>query len=467
MVVMGEALSAQDRDVEAAEVLTDAAAALAADPAAAADALLAALNAAMRAGPAETSKIAIVPAPSPPGAARRVGDLLLAGYQARFTKGYDAAAAPLRAAMRALHADDIDPATALRWFGLGAVAAGSLWDDQALLDITDRWVRVSRKLGAFTQLPRALDFRAVADCLSGRLDQAADRWTEMAELTAASQSPGMPSADSRSDALLLVYRGEIARARSAGLAQIRQSTARGQTGRADLGRSIVAMAELRAGQCEAAADAATQVVEHDPPFTAEAMLPELIEAAVRSDSQQAAASAYAILAERARTAGTPWALGLRARCQALLSKDMNAEAAYLEAISELGRSRAAVDLARAHLLYGHWLRRAKRRRNARHQLRIAEDMFHAMGARSFAEQAAGELRASGERARKRTPETESELTPQEARVANLAAEGSTNSEIAEQLFISPSTVEYHLGKVFRKLGVRSRTELAHQLPGRD
>jgi DNA-binding NarL/FixJ family response regulator len=466
-VVTGEALSAQDRDDEAAEVLADAAAALATDPAASADALLAALDAAMRAGPAETSKIAMVPAPSPPGTVRRVSDLLLAGYQARFTKGYDAAAAPLHAALRALRADDLDPATALRWFGLGSAAAGSLWDDQALLDITDRWVRETRKLGALTQLPFALDFRAVADCLSGRLDQAADRWTEMGELTAASQSPGMPGTDSRSDGLLLAYRGEIARARAAGLAQIRQATARGQTGRADLGRSIVAIAELRAGQCEAAADAALPVIEHDPPFTAEAILPELIEAAVRSDSQQAAASAYAILAERTRTAGTPWALGIRARCRALLSKDRDAEAAYLDAISQLGRSRAAVDLARAHLLYGHWLRRAKQRRNARRQLRIAEDMFHAIGATSFAEQAAGELRASGERARKRIPQTEFDLTPQEARVANLAADGSTNDEIAEQLFISTSTVEYHLGKVFRKLGVRSRTELAHRLPGRD
>lgn len=283
---------------------------------------------------------------------------------------------------------------------------------------------------------------------------------------AASQSSGTFATGSFSEGLLLAHRGETARARAAGLAQIGESTARGRGLLADLGRSIVAIADLRAGQYEAAVDAALPVVQDDLPWMAEATLPELIEAAVRSDNQPVAHSTFAILAERTRTAGTPWALGIRARCQALLEEDGGAEAAYLEAITLLGRSRAAVDLARAHLLYGQWLRRARRRRDARRQLRTAEDMFTSMGAVGFAEQAGTELRATGERARKRTPDTELDLTPQEARVAKLAADGETNNEIAEQLFISPSTVDYHLGKVFRKLGVRSRTQLAHQLPGR-
>jgi AAA ATPase domain len=169
-VVIGEALFAQGRNAEAADVLADAAAALAADPAASADALLAALGSAAWAGRAETDKIALVTPPSPTRAAPRVSDLLLAGYQARFTKGYDAAAAPLRAAMRALRADDLEQVAALRWFELGAAAAGSLWDDQALLDITDRWVQVARALGAVTALPLALGSRAFADWLTGRLD---------------------------------------------------------------------------------------------------------------------------------------------------------------------------------------------------------------------------------------------------------------------------------------------------------
>ena len=465
-VIIGDALFAQGRDAEAADALADAAGALAADPAASADALMAALNAAIWAGPAETRKIAAIHHPSS-GDTPRVSDLLLAGYQARFTLGYRAAAAPLRAAIEALRSEDLETVTGLRWFECGTVAARSLWQDQPMLDITDRWVRLSRRLGALTQAPLALTFRAVAECLTGRLDQAADHWAEMRELMAASQATGMFGIDSAGEGLLLAYRGETDQARAAGLAQVRMSTARGQGGAAMMGRTIVAISELFAGQFEASVDAALSVIHDDPVFTAEMTLPELIEAAVRSDHHQVAHTAYAALADRARTAGTPWALGISARCQALLDNGSKAEAAYAEAITQLGRSQAAVDLARAHLLYGQWLRRARRRRDARHQLRTAEDMFHAMGAAGFAQQAGNELRATGERARKRIPDTEFDLTPQESRVANLAAGGATNIEIAEQLFISPSTVDYHLGKAFRKLGVRSRTQLAHQLHGPD
>lgn len=464
-VVMGEALFDQGRDAEAAQALADGARALAADAAASADALMAALNAAIWAGSAEIAKIAAIPAPSPedtPG----VSDLLLAGYQARFTKGYGAAAASLRAALGALRSDDLELVTGLKWFQRGACAAASLWDDQAMLDITDRWVRVTRRQGALPECPIALAFRGIADCVAGRLDQAADRWAEMRELMGASQAPRMFGADSSGEGLLLAYRGETDKAREAGLAQLRQSTARGQSAPAWMGTCILAIAELHAGNSEAAVDAALPLIRADPVFTAELTLPELIEAAVRSGHWQAARSAFATLADRAGTAGTPWALGLRARCQALLEEDGGAEAAYAEAITLLGRSQATVDLARTHLLYGQWLRRSKRRRDARRELRTAEGMFHAMGADGFAQQAGNELRATGERARRRTPDTEFDLTPQEARVAKLAAAGATNNEIAEQLFISPSTVDYHLAKVFRKLGVRSRTQLAHQLPAR-
>jgi DNA-binding CsgD family transcriptional regulator len=465
-VVIGDALFEQGRDVEAAEVLADASAELVGDPVASADALLAALDAAVWAGPAETRKIAMIPPPPPAGGAPRVSDLLLAGYQARFTTGYAAAAAPLHAAVEALRAGDLDPIAGLRSFDLGFAAAGSLWDDQALMDITRRWGRVARARGAITLLPLALAARAFIDWVTGRLDQAADRWAEMRELVAASRSPGVLGIVSRSEGLLLASRGDAAKARAAGLAQIRESTARGQGLLVDAGRSIVAIADMRAGQFEAAVDAALPVIHGDVPFIAETILPELIEAAVRSEQREAARSAFATLAHRTATAGTSWALGIRARCQALLEDGSDAEAAYLEAISQLGRSHAAMDLARAHLLYGQWLRRAKRRRDARGHLRIAEDMFHTMGAIGLADQAGSELRATGERARTRSPNTEFDLTPQEARVAKLAADGLTNSEIAEQLFISPSTVDYHLGKVFRKLGVTSRAQIAHRLPSR-
>jgi len=273
--------------------------------------------------------------------------------------------------------------------------------------------------------------------------------------------------DSRVEGLLFAYRGEIAEARAAGLGLLRQSTGDGQGAPADIGRSIVAIADLFDGQFEAAFDGALQVVRNDLPLIAERALPELIEAAVRSGHGDAADSAFATLTDRATAAGTPWALGVRARCQGLVAtaKDGDdAEESYAEAISQLERSRAAVDLARAHLLYGQWLRRANRRRDARGQLRTAHAMFQVMGADGLAEQAASELRATGERARSRTPDTELNLTPQETRVANLAADGVTNNEIGAQLFISPNTVEYHLRKVFRKLGITSRTQLAHRLP---
>jgi hypothetical protein len=165
------------------------------------------------------------------------------------------------------------------------------------------------------------------------------------------------------------------------------------------------------------------VIDDDPAFTAEASLPEMIEAAVRAGHRQEAITAYETLSQRALAAGTPWALGVRARCQALLDEDGYAEEAYLESLSQLARSRVTIELARAHLLYGQWLRRAKRRRDAREELRTAQDMFAAMGADRFTEVAGAELRATGERARARRPETTFDLTPQEAHIAGLAAGG--------------------------------------------
>jgi RNA polymerase sigma factor (sigma-70 family) len=165
----------------------------------------------------------------------------------------------------------------------------------------------------------------------------------------------------------------------------------------------------------------------------------------------------------ARVSGTEWALGLAARSGALLAEGGSAEELYEEAIERLGRSRMRVDLARAHLVYGEWLRRERRRRDARSELRVAHELFCDFGMEAFAERARIELEATGERARKRNVDTLDQLTPQESQVARLAAEGSTNREIAAQLFISPSTVEYHLRKAFRKLDVKSRTQLARRM----
>ena len=191
---------------------------------------------------------------------------------------------------------------------------------------------------------------------------------------------------------------------------------------------------------------------------------ELIEATARSGAPEQAADALERLSQATDASGGDWALGIRAYTQALLSDGQNADRLYREAIERLGRTRVRVTLARAHLLYGEWLRRQQRRTDARHQLRTAHQMFVTMGAEGFAERARRELLATGETARKRLVENAGQLTVQEAQIAELAREGLSNFEIGARLFISSRTVEYHLGHVFTKLGINSRMQLHRVLP---
>jgi DNA-binding CsgD family transcriptional regulator len=221
--------------------------------------------------------------------------------------------------------------------------------------------------------------------------------------------------------------------------------------------------ELGLGRYQAALDHALLVYADDPLFTGSWVLPNLIEAAVRTGNHAVARKALDRLSERASVSGTPVALGFLARSQALLAGDTDAEPFYRESIDRLGRSPTKPELARTQLLFGEWLRRHGRRRDAREQLRTAYDMLASMGIDAFAERARVELLATGERARKRNVESQVELTPQERHIARLVREGARNQEIAAQLFISPSTVQYHLVKVFRKLDVTSRTQLARIL----
>jgi DNA-binding CsgD family transcriptional regulator len=462
----GAILFATGDAAAAADALEEAAHALAPDERAARETILEATRAAIWAGPAQTRRIisAARSFPGFSGSEPTVSDLFLEGWQTRFTAGYSQAVAPLRAAVAALRADDLDPATGLQWFEMGVAATGSLWDDQGFIDLTGRWVHAARTLGALTELPLALAWQAFSAAVAGRFQDADTRSAELRELITVSPEPGLLGIDSLSEGLLLAYRGELAAARASGIAQIRESTVRGQRKLAEFGQYIVAVADLCAGDCEASTTAALSVIEDDTPGTAEWVLPELIEAAARTGDHDVADSAFETMSERALAAGTPWALGLRARCAALIDDGEHAEEHYQEAVTQLQRSRAVVDLARTHLLFGQWLRRARRRRDARRELRTAWDMFTAMGAEGFAGQAATELRATGERARARSPETSYDLTPREAGVADLAAAGASNTDIAAQLFISPSTVEHHLGSVFRKLGITSRTQLARLRP---
>ena len=240
--------------------------------------------------------------------------------------------------------------------------------------------------------------------------------------------------------------GVVARGEGMGLAAIQWASALLYNG---LGRyeEALAAAELASGH------------PHDPTR----VLPELIEAATRCGMTERAVEALEGLSDTTRASGTDWGLGIEARSRALLSDSEAAERLYREAIERFARTRARVELARAHLLYGEWLRRERRRLDARKQLRIAHELFTGFGMEAFAERARVELGATGEHARKRAAHTRDDLTAQEAQISRLAAEGARNREIAAQLFISPSTVDYHLRKAFRKLGVKSRHQLTQRL----
>ena len=221
------------------------------------------------------------------------------------------------------------------------------------------------------------------------------------------------------------------------------------------------------GRYDEALAQSDQIFGFDDLVTCGFALAEVVEAAARRSSPGLAAGALRELEERTLAAGTEWALGTLARSRALLEEGEGAEALYAEAIERLQRTRVVVHVARAHLVYGEWLRRESRRTDARAQLRLAYDMFHGMGAESFGERARRELLATGETARERTVGADADLTPQEAQIARLAAAGRTNPEIGSELFISPRTVEYHLSKVFTKLGITTRRELRKVLPQLD
>ena len=221
--------------------------------------------------------------------------------------------------------------------------------------------------------------------------------------------------------------------------------------------------ELGLGRYAEALSSGMRIYDDDPPGFGNRILPEIVEAATRSGERRTARAALDRLADRATASGTPWALGMLARSRALLAPGSGAEAFYQEAVSHLSGTSVRTELARTHLLYGEWLRRHKRRRDARSQLRTACDMFDAMGAAAFAGRTRAELLATGEILRQPQERPGPDLTPQEAQVVRLATAGATNAQIAIHLFVTTSTVEYHLSKVFRKLGITSRRQLAAAL----
>ena len=391
-----------------------------------------------------------VPAPGP-------ADRLLDALVTRFTEGYAASVAPLSRALRAFGEPD-GGGEDLRWLWLACRLAQDLWDDELWHVLATCGVRVARETGALNLLPNALNYLAAFNVHSGAFTTAAELIAEVDSITQATGIPPLRYAAST----LLVARGDQAQALSLLEWGLRNVTERGEGSALGLASWLYALLYNSQGHYGEALAAARRACEHEDVIAYGWALVELIEAGVRGGRPEEAAAALDRLSERTRASGTEWALGTEARCRALLSDD---ESLYRESVERLARSRAAVELARSRLLYGEWLRRENRRADAREQLRAAHEMFSRMGAEAFAERARRELSATGETVRKRTVETLDELTAQEAQVARLAAQGHTNPEIGAQLFISPRTVEYHLHKVFPKLGISSRKELRKALPG--
>jgi len=399
-------------------------------------------------------------APAPPHAPR-APDVLLDGLATLFSESYEAAAPVLRQAHRAFDAARMPAAERLRWKWLATVSAVHLWDDARWELIAEGHVQLARETGALGELPLALTQRVYVHLFAGELTAAASLVEEIQTATEASDTVVAPYGAVG----LLVLRGHLAEAGNLIEHSRAELTHRGE----GVGLPMLDWAEAvlynGLGRYEDARAAALRASEHPHALAASNwVMVELIEAAARAGTPGLAGDALRRLVDTTAASGTDWALGIAARSRALLLDGQDAEDLYVEATYRLARSRMAVDLARAYLLYGEWLRRERRRLDARKQLRIAHDLFSAFGTGAFAERARVELQATGEHARKRSPETIDQLTPQELQISRLAAQGNTNREIAAQLFISPSTVEYHLRKAFRKLDVKSRTQLARRLP---
>jgi ATP/maltotriose-dependent transcriptional regulator MalT len=336
-----------------------------------------------------------------------------------------------------------------------------LWDDSAWDTLARRFVRLAREQGALGDLPLALNVLACGQLLSGDLAAAESlvrEARETAEAAGGGPTPygelGLAALRGRPDPALALIEsaGHDAVLRRAGLGVAAAKWA-------------AAVLHNGPGQYELAMAAAEAAIGYAGPFVLGPWAAaELIEAAVRAGQPGRAAEAMRGLADAASPAGSDWALGVRARSLALLSDAESAEDLYQAALRHLGRSRDRVGLARAHLLYGEWLRREHRRIDAREQLGRAHRMLEAMGAAGFAERARRELVATGATARRRQADTERDLTPQELQIAVRARDGQTNTEIGAELFLSSRTVEWHLRKVFTKLGITSRRQLRHALP---
>jgi DNA-binding CsgD family transcriptional regulator len=396
-------------------------------------------------------------APAPPGPAR-APDLLLDGLALLVTEGYAAGTPALRRALLAFRGQDISAEEGLSWLWLAGRAAMAVWDDETWHVLASRHAKLARAAGALSELPLAVRSRILLHAHAGELAEGAALISEAQAVADATGSQLGPYG-----ALgVAAFRGREAEATELIQATMDGVTSRGE-GRGVTSQYAAALLYNGLGHYDKALAAAELVCEYDDIGVLGWSLTELVEAAVRSGQPARASDALQRLSETTRASGTDWAVGTEVRSRALLSEGETAENCYREAIERLSRTRMRPAAARAHLLYGEWLRRENRRRDARAELRTAHSLFTTMGIEGFAERARRELLATGDTVRKRTVETVSELTAQEAHIARLAAGGRTNAEIGAQLFLSTRTVEWHLGKVYTKLGVGSRRELRRAL----
>jgi DNA-binding NarL/FixJ family response regulator len=395
----------------------------------------------------------------PPPEKPQPSDLLLQGLAVRATEGYAAGAPLLKEALNAFQREaDLSPNDA-RWLWFASLIALYMWDDDAWTVLFTRQLELARRTGALPALAFALGTGTTVYAFFGELRTAA---LLEEEHRAASEATGIAS-NPVPRLGLASLRGREAEFAELIRTTVREAEARGEGIALTTAEFLSGGLYNGLGRYEAALAAVLPAERFYTEGTAIWALTELIEAAVRCGQPERARRAFERVQETTRAARTDWALGIEARLRALLSDGDDADELYTEAIRRLARTRIRVQLARTHLLYGEWLRRQRRRLDAREQLRTAHEFLRDAGVEAFAERARLELEATGERARKRTVETLDELTPQERQVARLAAQGETNREIAARLFISASTVEYHLRKAFRKLDVKSRTQLEDRL----
>lgn len=387
------------------------------------------------------------------------GDLLLDGLATAVLDGQPQAAPSLRSAVDAFLCDRVCDDKWLHWGALASNAALALWDYDSWARVSARYVDLARASGALAPLVAALNVRRGVTILGGDFETAISLGVEedmVKEVTGARRT-------SYGALLLTAYQGRPEEASPLITATSADAQARGEGLGLQIADRAATILNLGLGNYAQALPAAERAAEGNlAPFTWQA-LPDLVEAATRSGRADLAAVAVRRLQEAAGVDGSDWAAGLVARSQAMLDEG-DAERGYAEAVERLGRTPLRLELARARLLYGEWLRREGRRSDARRQLRAAHDEFGAIGAEAFAERTRHELLATGEKVRKRRPDTLNDLTPQEEHIARLARDGRTNPEIAAELYISARTVEWHLRKVFAKLGITSRKDLRDALP---